>query len=148
DEGDLGAAAAQVPGGLLAHLPRAEEEDQAAREAAEDLFGERGGGRGHRGGALPDRRLRPHLPPDVQRLPEDAVEERSRRAELVRDAYLAEDLPLAGDEGVETGRDPEHVQGGGAIVQPVERRLDVRLEGRKRRYGVALRLAGLPGSEM
>src|SRR5207253_567071 len=59
-------------------------------------------------------------------------------AELVRDPDLAEDLTLAGDERVEPRRDAEQMQRGRAILQPVERRLDLRLERRKRGDGVAL----------
>src|SRR6187200_1932054 len=50
DDRDLGAARDEAPGGLLAHLARAHEQDAAALELAEDLLGERGGGCGHRGG--------------------------------------------------------------------------------------------------
>src|SRR5205814_3860590 len=96
DERDLGAAAAKIAGGLLAHLAGAEEEDRAAVEAAEDLLRERGGRRRHGGRALADRGLGPHLPPAMERLPEGPVEQRPGRAELMRKPHLPEDLALAG----------------------------------------------------
>ena len=94
-------------------LPAPSEEDRAAFEAAEDLLRERGGGRRHRRGALADRGLRPHLAARVQRLPEDAVEHRPGRPELVREPHLAEDLALARNERVEPGGDAEEVVRGG-----------------------------------
>ena len=74
----------------------------------------------------------------MKRLPEDAVEEDARRSELVRNAHLAENLPLAGHERVEAGRDAEEMQRGGAIVQPVERGLDLGLERSERGDSVTL----------
>src|SRR5438094_912897 len=103
DEGDVGAARAQVARRLLAHLARADEEDRAAGEVAEDLLGKRGGGGRDGGRALADRRLRTHLAARVQRLAKDALEEEAGRAGLERRAHLAEDLAFARHERVEPG---------------------------------------------
>ena len=116
DERDLRASAPQVAGGLLAHLARAEQDDRAALEAAEDLLRERGGGGRHRGRALADRGLRSHLPARVKRLPKDTVEHRAGRPELVRKPHLAEDLALARNERVEPCRDAEQMVGRGPVV--------------------------------
>ncbi len=62
------------------------------------------------------------------RLPEDAVEQRPDRPELVSEPHLAENLALARDERVETGRDPEEVMSCGPVLEPVERGLDLRPE--------------------
>ena len=148
DERDLGAAAPEVAGGLLAHLAGAQQEDRAAFEAAEDLLRERGGRRRHRGGALADRRLGPHLPAGVERLAEDPVEQRPGRAELVRDPHLAEDLALARNERVETRGDAEEVVRRGPVLQPVERRLDLRAERRERRDRSLLGLLRVVGGEV
>ena len=90
----------------------------------------RRGGR-DRGRALADRRLRAHLASRVERLAEDAVEQRPGRAGLVRGAHLAEDLALARDERVEPGGDAEEVQRGRLVAQAVERRLDRRARARR-----------------
>src|SRR5438270_913860 len=79
DERDLGSAAPEVAGRLLAHLARAEEEDRATVEAAENLLGQRGRGRRHRCRALADRCLGANLAACVQRLAEEPVEQRPCR---------------------------------------------------------------------
>ena len=75
----------------------------------------------------------------MERLPEEPVEQRSRRAGLVGRAHLAEDLALARDERVESGRDAEQVQARGLVAQAVERLLDRRLELGERGDGGPLR---------
>ena len=66
----------------------------------------------------------------------------------MRNAHLAEDLPLARHERVEAGRDAEEMQHGRAIVQPVERRLDLGLERGERGNGVALGRLGVVGRDV
>jgi hypothetical protein len=122
DGRDLRAAGDEVARGGLADLARAEEQDAPACELAEDLLRERRRSRGHRGRALPDRRLDAHALADVQGLPEEPVEERPRRAGLVRRAHLAEDLALAGHERVEPAGDAEEMQRRALVAEPVERR--------------------------
>src|SRR6266536_2005254 len=116
DERDPCLPRQQVPGGLLADLAGPDEEDRAAREVAEHLLGERRGRSRDRRWALPDRRLRAHLPPRVERLAEQPVEQRRGRPRLERGPHLAEDLALARHERVEAGGDPEEVQCRGVIV--------------------------------
>ena len=58
--------------------------------------------------------------PGVERLTEEAIEERAGRADLERVAHLAEDLALAGHERVEPGGDAEQVQRGAVVAEPVE----------------------------
>ena len=112
-------------------------------EIAEHLLGERGGRRRDRRGALADRRLRAHLAAGVQRLAEDAVEQRPGRARLVGGAHLAEDLALARHERVEPGRDAEEMERGSLVAQAVERGLDLRLELGERRDRALLGLVGV-----
>ena len=57
----------------------------------------------------------------MQRLPEELVEERARRAGLEGRPHLAEDLALAGNERVEPGGDTEEVQRGRLVAEAVER---------------------------
>jgi len=75
----------------------------------------------------------------VQRLPEDPVEQRAGSPELVRGTHLAENLSLARHERVEPRRDAEEMVGGGTVVEPVERRLHLGLEGGEHRNGLPLR---------
>ena len=120
DRRDQAAARAEVARRQLAHLAGADEQDGAAAEVAEHLLGEgRGGGRDG-GRALADRRLDPGAAAGVERLPEEAVEERARRAALEGVAHLAEDLALSRHERVEAGRDAEQVQRGAVVPEAVE----------------------------
>ena len=64
----------------------------------------------------------------MERLPEDPVEHRPGRADFVRDPHLPEDLALARDERVQPRGDAEEVVRGRPVLQPVERRLDLRPE--------------------
>src|SRR5438874_9619710 len=125
DERDLGAAAAEIAGGLLAHLACTEEENGAFLETAEDLLREGGGGGGDRSGALPDRGLRAHLAARMERLPKDAIEQRPGRSELVRDPNLAEDLALARNERIEPRSDAEEMVGSSPVAQAVKGGLDL-----------------------
>ena len=122
----------------LAHAAGADEQHAPASKVAEDLLRQRGRGRRHRRGALADRGLRPDALADLQRLAEDAVEQRPRRGGVVRRPDLAEDLALAGNERVEPGGDAEEVDGRGLVVQAVDDRVE-RLAGelleRRRRPG-------------
>src|SRR4029079_2513407 len=95
---------------FLPHLPGSNKEDPAAVEVAEHLLRKRGGSRRHRCRALADRRLRAHLAARMKRVAEDAVEQEAGRADLVRDAHLAEDLALSGNERVEPGGDAEEME--------------------------------------
>jgi hypothetical protein len=56
----------------------------------------------------------------MQSLAKEAVEHGAGGAVLVGDFDLPEDLALTGHERVESGRDPEQVQGGGVATEPVE----------------------------
>jgi len=58
----------------------------------------------------------------VQRLPEEAVEDRAGRAGLEGRAHLPEDLALAGDHRVEPAGDAEEVQRGCFVGQAVDDR--------------------------
>ena len=122
DRRDRGATGAQVARGQLAHLAGADEQHGAAVEIAEDLLCERGGGGRHRRRALADRGLDARATARVQRLAEEAVEQRAGRTDLEGIAHLAEDLALAGHERVETGGDAEQVEGGAVVAEPVEHR--------------------------
>src|SRR5207237_820714 len=118
--GDVGAARAKVVGGLLADLARADQQHAAAAEVAEDLLRERRDGRGDGRRAFADRGLVPDAFPDVERLPEDTVEQRPGGARLVCSTHLAEDLALARDERVEPGGDAEEVSRGRLVAKRVE----------------------------
>ena len=142
-EHDLRAARPQIARGLLADLADADQQDAAAVEVAEHLLGERRGRRRDRRGALPDRRLRPHLASGMQRLAKDAIEQQPGRTRLVGGANLAEDLAFARDERVETGGDAEQVQRGSLVAQAIERGLDLRLELCERGDRALLGLAGV-----
>src|SRR5438270_10278008 len=125
NERDACAPRAQVARRLLADRPCADEEDIAAVEAAEHLLRERGCGGRHGCGALADRGLRAHLSSRVQRVTEHAVEQRPRRAGVVRGAYLAEDLALARDERIEPRGDAAEMQCRRVVAQAVERGLEL-----------------------
>ena len=57
----------------------------------------------------------------MQRLSEEPVEERPRRAGLEGGPHLAEDLALTGDERVEPAGDAEEVERRRIVAEPVER---------------------------
>ena len=133
DRRDRGSTRAQVPRRQLAHLAGADEQHGVAREVAEHLLGEGGGGGRHRGRALADRGLDPGAAAGVQGLPKEPVEQRAGRSELERVPHLAEDLALARDERVETGRDAEQVQRGTVVAEPVENRGERRGVGARER---------------
>ena len=84
----------------------------------------------------------------MERLAEDPVEQRPGRPELVRDPHLAEDLALARHERVEPRGDAEEMVRRGAVVQPVERRLDLGPERRERRDRILLGLLRVVGGEV
>ena len=134
DVGDPRAARGEVPGGELADPAGADEHHAPAGEIAEHLRGQGRGGRADRRRALADRGLRAHALADGQRLAEHPVEQRPRRHGLERRAHLAENLPLPRDERVEPGGDPEQMQRGLVVVQPVENAVE--------------RLAGLRGEHL
>ena len=112
------------------------------REIPEHLLCEGSRGRRDRRRALADRGLRARLPSGLQRLPEETVEQRSRRAGLVRRAHLAEDLALARDHRVEPGGDAEEVECGRLVAEPVERRAELRLEREQRGLRLLLGCVG------
>ena len=56
----------------------------------------------------------------MERLAEEAVEQRAGGADLERVPHLAEDLALARHERVEPGGDAEQVQRGAVVAEPVE----------------------------
>ncbi len=125
DAGDLGSARGEAPRSQLPHLAGADDQHAASLELAEDLLRERRARGRNRGGALRDRRLRARPLARVQRVVEQPVQQRPRRAGLVRGAYLAEDLAFAGDERVETGGNAEEVQRRRVIREPVRERRDL-----------------------
>ena len=133
DARDRRAAPAQVASGALAHLARADDEDPASCELAEDVLRERGRRRRDRCRALRDRRLRPHLLACVERLPEDMVEERARNAGLECVAHLSEDLPLTRDERVEPRGHAEEVERRRLVAQAVEDGDELRLRDARER---------------
>ena len=112
DGRDRGAARAQVPRGLLAHLAGADEQDPAARQLAEDLLRERSGGGGTEAG------LSPIAVSTRARRPAWSAWRKSRSSSgpaapaLERRAHLAEDLALARDERVEPCGDAEEMERG------------------------------------
>ena len=57
----------------------------------------------------------------MERLTEEPIEERPRRACLEGRSDLAEDLSLPGDHRVETSGDAEEVQRRRLVVKPIER---------------------------
>ena len=120
DGGDLGPARAQVARRQLAHLAGADEQHRAAREVAEHLLGERGSGSRHGGRALADRCLDASAPAGMERLAEEAIEQRAGGADLECVSHLAEDLALARHERVEAGGDAEQVERGAVVAEPVE----------------------------
>ena len=125
DDCDLRAARDEVASGRFAHLPGAEQQDAATVELPEHLLGERRRGRGHGRRALGDRRLAADSPAGVERLAEEAVEERSGGACLERRPYLSQDLSFAGHERVEPAGDAEEVQRRGFVPEPVQRRREL-----------------------
>ena len=68
-----------------------------------------------------DRGLHPNALPRVQRLAEEPVEKRARRAGFECRPHLAEDLPLAGNERVEAGRDSKQVERRRLVAQAIQR---------------------------
>ena len=129
-------------------LPAPRRRIGAFLEAAEDLLRERSCGGRHRSGALADRGLRAHLPARMERLPEDAIEQRPGRPELVRNPNLAEDLAFARNERIEPCRDAEEMVSSSPVAQAVERGLDLGLERSERRGGSALGLACIGGGDI
>ena len=97
----------------LAHLAGADDQHGLVGEGVEDLPGHVDGDAGDRQLALVHAGLLADLLADPERLLEDPVEDRADR--LARDgravgvADLAEDLPLAQDQALQAGRDPEQV---------------------------------------
>src|SRR5580765_8435958 len=116
DKRDVCASGQEIARGLLADLPRADEQDLASLEVPEHLLGERRRGGGDRRGAFADRRLYADFPTGVQGLAKHPVEEPPGSSGLVGAAYLAEDLALAGHERVETGGDAEQVERSGLVA--------------------------------
>ena len=106
-------APAQVARSQLAHPAGAEEQGALAFETPELALGEIDCGRGNGLGHLGQLRLGANALARVERILEEPVQDRARRAgaerRFVGVANLPEDLPLAGHERVETGRDAEQV---------------------------------------
>ena len=120
DVRDRRSARREVHGCELADPARADEQHAAPGQIAEDLL-RKGGCRGrNRRRVLADRGLGADALPDLERLPEDAVEQRPGRRGIERRAHLAENLALAGNERVETGGNAEEVDGRCFVVQPVD----------------------------
>ena len=123
-EGDPGPSCDQPAGGCLADLAGADQQHLPAGQVAEDALGQdRGGGRCGRC-RVADRSLRPHLPPDAQRLAEEPVEQRAGRPERVGGPNLAENLRLAPHARVEAGGDAEEVLRRLVVGAPIESGID------------------------
>ena len=101
-------------------LPAPSRSTRFPLEILEDLLRERSRGRRDRGRALADRGLDPYPPAGVERLAEEAVEERAGRACFEGTPHLAENLALAGYERVEPGRHAEEMERGRLVSEPVE----------------------------
>ena len=125
DGGDTGTAREQVARGQLAHLAGADQHDTAVVEVVEHLLRERSGSRRDRGRTLADRGLDPRPPTGMERLPEDPVQQRTRRSRLEGGPDLAEDLALAGHERIEPCSDAEEVKCRRLVGEPVEDRDDL-----------------------
>ena len=117
-----------MPGGKLAHLARAHEENAPADEPGEDLLRQLDGGErdGHR---MPrDLRLRPHLLRHGEGLREQRVEggpdRLARLGEGERVFHLPQDLRLAEHHRVEARGDAKRVPNGLALGVGVEHRVD------------------------
>ena len=63
----------------------------------------------------------------MERLAEEPVEHRPGGADLEGAPHLAEDLALAGDHRVEAGGDPEQVESGRLVGEPVDDAADLLL---------------------
>jgi hypothetical protein len=113
DEHSLGAAREEARRGELPHLPRADHEHAAALERPDDTLGELGGSRGHSRSHGADARLGAYALPGMERVLAEPVQHAPGRPglarELVRLAYLSEDLRLAGEERFEAGGDAEEM---------------------------------------
>ena len=120
----------EVPGGQLAHLARADEENGPADEPGEDLLRQLDGGERDRHRVPRDLRLRPHLLRHGEGLREQRVERGpdrlARLGERERVLHLPEDLRLAEHHRVEARGDAERVAHGLALGVGVEHRLDAR----------------------
>ena len=123
---------AQVTGGERGGVAGTDEQRGALLETGEHGVGHRHrrGRDRHRVGA--DVCLGPHTLGHRERRLEQAVEHRSGAAGLLRRAIgvleLAQDLRLAEDHRVETGRDAKGVRDRGALVEPVQTVLYTRTE--------------------
>ena len=78
----------------------------------------------------------------MERLAKESVEDRAGSAGFVGRAHLAEDLAFPRDHRVEACGNAEEVKGGGPVLQPIERRAEVCLEGEQRRLGAPFRVRG------
>ena len=108
----------------LAHFARADHDDVASLEVAEDLAreGDRGEAHGHR--ARAEARLGPHALAHGEGRVEQPVQDGPGRLRFGRDRvrvlHLAEDLRLADDERVEARGDAEEMPRGVEVVQVVD----------------------------
>jgi len=103
----------QVPGGEFDHVAGADQERRVTLEVAEDTARELDAGGCDRHRARADGGLAADLLGDGEGRLEQPVEQRTRRARLLRRAVgvlqLAEDLGLAEDQRIESGSDREDV---------------------------------------
>ena len=84
----------------------------------------------------------------MERLAERPVEQRPGRPELLCNPHLPEDLPLTRHERVEARGDAEEMVRRCPVLQPVERRLDLRPERRERRGRIPLGLLRVGGGDV
>ena len=110
----------QRHGDALAHGAGTDDEHALALEATELVDGHLDRGVADRRGAATDPGLGAGALADAERVPEQQVEAAAGAALGLRDlprlADLTEDLALADDGRVETGRDLEQVRDGGVVV--------------------------------
>ena len=125
-----GALIDEVLGGQLAHLPGADEQDSAPREAGEDLLRQLDGGKGDGDRVARDVRFRPHFLRDRKCLREEGVQRRPHRLAGLCERecvfHLSQDLWLAHHHRVEARRHAEGVTDRLLVHVGVDERLDGR----------------------
>ena len=129
DQDLLDAVRLEVRRRELAGLAGADDEHGVVAELAEHLQGELDGGRADAHGALADGGLGAHALADLERVPEQPVEDHGRAAAvaglLVGGLELGDDLRLADDHAVEARGHAEQVRDGAVAGVAVQRRLQL-----------------------
>jgi hypothetical protein len=143
----------------------ADDEHGVVAQLAEHLQGQLDGGGTDAHGSLADGGLGAHALADLERVPEQPVEDHGRAAavagHLVGGLELGDDLRLADDHGVEARGDAEEVGDGAVAGVAVQRRLELarldpgvtrqvserRLASRERVAPVQVQLGAVAGAE-